>query len=124
MVFILIEFKDKISNTYHKIKEEAECFFFTKDIFLDYKEQGISIVYPEVNLDTALAKSREFLHNLTYKPVYIGLTSRSGRLVNSQRIMFEAEQALARAKSDPSSPIIAFKSDPDKYRAFISKGRR
>jgi len=34
--------------------------------------------------------------------------------------MLEAREALKKAKEDDNSPIIAFKSDPDKYRAFIA----
>jgi hypothetical protein len=33
--------------------------------------------------------------------------------------MFEAEEALERAMMDPVSHIVAFKSDPEKYRAFM-----
>jgi len=33
--------------------------------------------------------------------------------------MFEAKEALKKAKADPSSSIVAFKCDPEKYREFI-----
>jgi hypothetical protein len=37
--------------------------------------------------------------------------------------MFEAVEALSRAREDPVSHIVAFKSDPEKYREFVrSKG--
>jgi hypothetical protein len=36
-------------------------------------------------------------------------------------MMLEASEALRRAKKDKEYPIIAFKSDLDKYRAFIQK---
>ena len=49
----------------------------------------------------------------------MGLSSRSGRPVNAERLMFEAEEALERAMMDPVSHIVAFKSDPEKYRAFM-----
>jgi hypothetical protein len=57
--------------------------------------------------------------NNSISNLFIGLSSRSGRLLNAERIMFECNQALEKAKSDPKSSIIAFKSDPEKYRAFI-----
>jgi hypothetical protein len=34
--------------------------------------------------------------------------------------MVEASEALERALADPVSHIVAFKSDPEKYRAFIA----
>jgi hypothetical protein len=35
-------------------------------------------------------------------------------------MILEAKEAVNKAKGDPESAIIAFKSDPDKYREFIS----
>jgi hypothetical protein len=42
--------------------------------------------------------------------------------VDAGRITFEAEEALQRALADPVSYIVAFKSDPEKYRAFVRRG--
>jgi hypothetical protein len=50
----------------------------------------------------------------------IGLSSRSGRLLEANRLLLEASRALEKALEDPASPIVAFKSDPERYRAFIS----
>jgi len=49
------------------------------------------------------------------------MSSRSGRLLNAERLILEADEALKKARTEEKSPIIAFKSDPEKYREFISK---
>jgi hypothetical protein len=51
----------------------------------------------------------------------VGLSSRLGRLVKADRILFETAEASVKSKKYPETPIIAFKSDLDKYRAFIEK---
>jgi hypothetical protein len=40
-------------------------------------------------------------------------------LIDADRLMFESFQALKKARQDPASPIVAFKSDPEKYREFV-----
>ena len=53
----------------------------------------------------------------------MGISSRSGRLVDSTRIGKEAEAALKKAREEHDSHIVAFKPDPDKYRLYLaSKG--
>jgi hypothetical protein len=49
----------------------------------------------------------------------MGLSACCGRPVDAERLMFEAEEALERALMDPVSHIVAFKSDPEKYREFM-----
>ncbi|MDR0641743.1 MAG: hypothetical protein LBG07_04700, partial [Treponema sp.] len=48
-----------------------------------------------------------------------GISSRSGRLIDAERIMLEAREALKRAAEDNASHIVAFKSDPEKYRQYV-----
>jgi hypothetical protein len=75
----------------------------------------------------------EFIRKLKLSPsipgsalgkIRAGLTSRSGRLVDAERIIVEAEQALLKAIREASSEIVAFKSDPERYRAFIRTSQK
>jgi hypothetical protein len=50
-----------------------------------------------------------------------GLSSRSGRLIDADRLFFEAASALEKAKD--GQPIVAFKSNPEKYRDFVRKSQ-
>ena len=132
---LAIEFKGtkKISNAeYRKFTDEAVDFFSMRDLIFEKGERGISVIIPGMDLDLAISKSEEFRsHILSSLPesfedrngLCVGISSRSGRLIKSDRLMLEAYTALKKAIDDPVSPVIAFKSDPEKYRDFI-KGHR
>jgi PleD family two-component response regulator len=52
--------------------------------------------------------------------IHIGLSSRAGRLVDADRIIGEAMAALSKAKQDGGARIIAFRPDPEKFRAYLA----
>lgn len=128
LVLITMEFKNISDAGFIKVfAGDAAAFFGAKDLLYEKGTHGISAINPGINLETGVGKAEQF-HSLImerYSSVlkskndfYIGITSRSGRLVTADRMMFEANEALKRAKFEPN-PILAFKSDPDKYRTFI-----
>ena len=51
--------------------------------------------------------------------ITIGISSRTGRLISGERLITEAEQAQKHAEEDATSPVIAFRVNPEKYRNFI-----
>jgi hypothetical protein len=127
LVLIVMEFKKGLDDlTYKQFAETAVQFFTIRDLIFEKGERGITLIYPNIDLETGFSKSEEF-HNrvlstmslTTPTDLCIGLSSRSGRLIDADRILMEASQALDRALQDPVSPIVAFKSDLEKYRAFI-----
>jgi hypothetical protein len=132
LVLILMEFKDtgNLDDRFYKQFTDAAVGFFTlRDLIFDRGERGISIIFPNIDLEQGFTKSEEFHNRIlstmsasfsTNTDLCIGLSSRSGRLIDADRITIEASQALEKALSDPVSPIVAFKSDPEKYRAFIA----
>jgi hypothetical protein len=136
LVFIVMEFRDldRIDDRfYRQFAEDSVNFFTLRDLIFERGERGISIIYPNIDLETGFAKSEEFHNRILskYSPVFksktdlcVGLSSRSGRLVDAERIAFEAAEALAKALEDPVSHIVAFKSDPEKYRDFIASQTR
>ena len=106
-------------------------FFTFKDLAFERGSDGFAVVMPNVDADHALKMAEEFLKQLEtklggtrnpldYMPVFIGVSSRCGRLVDSARISREAEAALAKARQDRDTHIVAFKPDPDKYRHYLS----
>jgi hypothetical protein len=132
MIFIVMEFREStVSNEdfFNEFAEMAVNFFVHRDMIFEWKEDGISIIVPNVDVDQGVARCEDF-HNRVKtkllqassleKELCIGLSSRAGRLIDPDRLMFEASKAVERALVDPVSPIIAFKSDPEKYRAFIA----
>jgi multisubunit Na+/H+ antiporter MnhC subunit len=134
LVFIMMEFKDgKLDDSLYKIfAEEAVNFFTLRDLIFEKGDQGIAVIAPNIDLEQGFLKSEEFRERILKKlpdssktgsELCTGLSSRSGRLIEAERLMFETSQALLKALADPLSPIVAFKSDPEKYRDFISRTR-
>ena len=129
LTFIAIEYKPSADETfYSRFTADAARFFSSRDFVCEKGEKGISVICPGFNLDTGFLNADEFHNRImgkypdffkTKTDLCIGLSSRSGRPVNAERLMFEAEEALERAMMDPVSHIVAFKSDPEKYRAFM-----
>jgi hypothetical protein len=131
---VLIEMESRENRfdkeTYKKLIIEVLRFFTQRDLIFEKGEQGITLIIPALNLEQGFAKSEEFRNKInnslidSYRSsteLCIGLSSRAGRLVEAERLIFEASQALVKALKDTDSPIVAFKSDPEKYRDFISK---
>ena len=134
LVFLAIELKNgsKLDDKlYRQFTEEAVNFFSSRDLVFEKGENGASIIIPSMNLEQGIAKSEDFRGRMVSKlaesfkgQLTIGLSSRSGRLIEADRLMLESFKALEKAKEDPASPIVAFKSDPEKYREFVTKAGR
>jgi hypothetical protein len=113
-----------IGEQYTQFAGMAVNFFNMRDLIFEKGERGITVILPNTDLDQGLIRAEDFRNYLTpaftgAPDFHIGLSARSGRLVDADRLYFEAEGALNKALGDPASPIIAFKSDPEKYRAFL-----
>jgi len=128
IVLILMEFTSLSGDImYVQAAEEAVKFFTSRDLLFEYGKQGITVILPSISLDVGITKSEKFYQKINEKfsqsgdcGLCIGLSSRSGRLLNADRLMMESKEALKKAKSDSRTSIVAFKSDPEKYRAFIA----
>jgi hypothetical protein len=134
LAFIAIEYKPLAEESFYaRFAADAARFFTSRDFVCEKGEKGVSVICPGFNLDTGFLNADEFHNRIMGKypalfksktDLCMGLSSRSGRPVNAERLIFEAEEALERAMMDPVSHIVAFKSDPEKYRAFMeSRGQ-
>ena len=131
LTFLVMEFPGRISNDlYRKFAEETVSFFSMRDLVFEKGEKGISVIVPDMDLDTGMIKAEEFFNRIISRMpesfndrslLRIGLSSRSGRLIDAERFMREADAALEKAAEDSVSPITAFRSDPDKYREFVKR---
>ena len=132
LVFILMDTgKTKLGEgTFRNLISEIASSFTLRDMIFEKGENGLSLIVPAQSLEQCLVKAEKFLekaHTSLFDPsgnlpdLCIGMSSRAGRLVEASRLITEAGQALAKALKDPQSPIIAFKSDPEKYRDFIRR---
>jgi hypothetical protein len=133
LVLLLMECGDNVncdSKLYKKIADEAVDMFNLQDLTFEYKDSGLTVIIPNGDINLGIALAEKF-RNRIYKTCHdsfhnnndflIGLSSRSGRLIDAERLLQEAVRALEKAREEEQSPIIAFKSDPEKYRDFIRK---
>jgi GGDEF domain-containing protein len=130
LALLLMEFTDiGEERVFRQAAEEAVTFFTSRDLLFEYGDAGVTVILPGTGFEAAVARAEKFYKRISerfpqsYADAYglcIGLSSRSGRLCNANRLMMEAAEALKKAKSDSKTSIIAFKSDPEKYRAFIA----
>jgi hypothetical protein len=140
LVFLAMELKGPETvddSLYCKFTDEAVDFFTMRDLIFGKGENGIAVIMPNIDLEQGISKSEQFHGRLLSKfeelninqgkssdiELCIGLSSRSGRLIEADRLIFEAYNALERAIRDPISHVVAFKSDPEKYREFIKASR-
>lgn len=112
------------SQQYKQFADMAVSFFNLRDLIFEKGGQGITVILPNADMDQGFTKAEGFLNYLMAaftdtSRFRIGVSTRAGRLVDAERLYFEANEALNKALHDPVSPIIAFKSDPEKYRAFL-----
>jgi len=130
LALLIMDFTDiGEERVFRQAAEEAVTFFTSRDLLFEYGECGITVILPGTGFEAAVAMSEKFYKRIaerfpkSYSEAYglcIGLSSRSGRLCKANRLILEAMEALKKAKNDSNTSIIAFKSDPDKYRAFIA----
>jgi hypothetical protein len=102
----------------------ASDFFDSEGMIFGKGKMGMTVILPGVNLNDGIKKIKEFRGRIptTFtQKLAVGLSSRLGRFVKADRILLEAAEAAAKSKKDPENRIVAFKSDPEKYRAFIER---
>jgi len=130
LTLMFLAFTEITNDTmYKQAAEEAVAFFTSRDLLFEFGKNGICAILPGLNLESGLLKAEKFYQRFLEKfpdggkynsSLRIGISSRSGRLLNAERLIMEVTEALNRAKKDLKSPITAFKSDLDRYRAFIA----
>ena len=111
------------SEVFKNICNYLTIQFQFKDLLFEYKEDSIVAIKISMNVDEALTLAEKLYNDICNiingKNCRIGITSRSIRMVTAKRLMLEAEQSIEH--SDPTSPIIAFRVDSEKYRQMIEQ---
>ncbi len=106
-------------------------FFSFKDMAFLFGTDCTALMLPNMDVDHALRMSGELMKKLIFMfqsrksadgspGIYMGLTSRAGRLVDADRLIGEAMAAIGKARTDGGSRIMAFRPDPEKFRAYLA----
>ena len=97
------------------------------DLSFEYGENTYAVIIPNTDLDQGISNFEAFMApaaNLcgseSAAVIAVGLSSRNGRLLESDRLITEADKALKKAAAEHKSSIIAFRTDPSKYRDYLA----
>lgn len=99
--------------------------FQYNDLLFEFGADGFAIIREGTSIDEALSIAEDVHAEITniiegkcYN-CFVGLSTRSARILPGDRILFEASEALKHAIEEIDSPIIAFKANDEKYREYI-----
>ena len=101
--------------------------FQFKDLLFEYKNDSLVALKISLSLDDALELAEKLYSDIlnilqdTEAKCYIGISTRSIRIVSGERILQEATEATIHAQEDKDSPIIAFRVDAEKYRKYLEQ---
>jgi GGDEF domain-containing protein len=118
-------------EAYASIGKLIKEYFSFRDLVFERGDDGFSIILPNIDSSHAIRMAEEFNKKLVFLaegdfaelellPIYMGISSRAGRLVDAGRLIEEASTALERARYAKETHIVAFRPDPDKYRRFLA----
>lgn len=116
---------------YAVFAKTSRSFFSFNDLAFIFGTKGLVIILPNTDIDQAMRLSEELLKKLalliqdrsdpmSYLNLFIGLSSRSGRLVEADRLLGEAMAAHRKAREERDTHIMAFRPDPEKFRAYLA----
>ena len=110
-----------------QICEYLTVQFQFKDLLFEYKNDSFVAIKTNMMIEEALifadkiyADINKILSSTEYK-LYIGITSRTIRIISGERLLKESIEALKHAHEDESNPIIAFRANAEKYMKMIQK---
>ena len=116
---------EKSSSVFKEISDYLIVQFQFKDLLFEYKEDSIAAIKINTDVDQALsfaeklqADINEILKDYPSK-CYIGISTRTVRMMSAERLLKETDEALIHAQEDDDCQIIAFRADAIKYRQFM-----
>lgn len=104
--------------------------FQFRDMIFEFGEDGFAVIKTDMSIEQAenLAglihtKLSQLIAGYDFNPTlacYIGISSRSIRMLSAERLIMEAREALNHSIEDKDSPITGFHVDIEKYREFLN----
>lgn len=118
---------EEIEKNTQKLREVCDYLisqFQFKDMLFEYKEDCIVALKTSINLDEAITiadKLHSDIEDISSLKCYIGISTRTIRIITGERLLQEATEALQHAQEEKDAPIIAFRANAEKYREFLEK---
>ncbi|MDX9957975.1 MAG: hypothetical protein RBT68_05980 [Spirochaetia bacterium] len=116
---------------YAVFAKTSRSFFSFNDLAFIFGTTGLAVILPNNDIDQAMRMSEELLKKLalliqdrsdpmSYLNLFMGLSSRAGRLVDADRLLGEAMAAHRKAREERDTHIMAFRPNPEKFRAYLA----
>jgi len=108
--------EDSSARMANLVREQAPL----PDLAFSYGQAGFALILPETDLDAAIAQLESWRRKAAAAglSIAIGIGDRSGRHLEGDRLLLEAEQALGRAMANGGQKLVAFRVDPARYRVL------
>ncbi|MBD5412799.1 MAG: hypothetical protein HDR51_08670 [Treponema sp.] len=96
-----------------------------RDCIFEHGKNSFAIIIPEIEIEQAEDFAEELYNDIakiidnTDAECFIGISSKTMRVISPNILITEAEEALEHATKDGKSKIIGFHVDIEKYRQFI-----
>jgi hypothetical protein len=127
VVILSSESMARDDELYAKVAKAIVGTFTFQDLAFEYGPSAFCIILPNTSLKQALSQMDSFVKGLEVKYATkagvrfsVGISSRNKRSVSSSRLHSEVKAAWKKAEAEEGSQIIAFRSDPDKFREYLS----
>lgn len=118
---------DYNNETLQKVCKYLTTEFQFKDLLFEYDEDCLIGIKNNMNLDTALTFADKLYSDITEivkendLKCYIGISTRTVRIITGKRLLTESTEALKHALEDENNPIIAFRANAEKYRKMMQE---
>lgn len=108
-----------------EICKVIEDKFQFRDLIFEFSDDCFSAIRINMSVDDAIIFADKIISELKVilpldaKECFIGISSRSIRMVDTRTILHEASEALKHAVQSETAPVIAFRADAAKYRKYV-----
>jgi GGDEF domain-containing protein len=104
--------------------------FPLQDLIFEAGDDSYTLILPDNEVDAAVRALDEFRKKVAntiieerYRTVSIGVSSRSGRLIEDSTLLEEAVVSAAKAVREGGNQVVGFRADPARYRDALSGAR-
>jgi len=125
IVLLAAELEAYDEEVFRTFANELVEFFSFRDLAFKRGKSGAAVILPNTELEQGMRLAEAFLEkwrtlHSDAENMVIGLSARAGRLVDASRLLSETGGAMERARQNGRFQIMAFKPDPERYRAFLA----
>ncbi len=120
---VLIMIRKDSDEDMDSVSAKIKDAYSYPDLIFEAGRDALALIDPNKDLDEAIENIQSLFKKLETEDALTGLScglsSRNGRLITGKRLIHEADTSLN--KCDQDNPIVGFRSDPERFREYLSK---